>query len=124
MIVLVASFIDLQWACNRSHGSESAAQSGSRCNLGFGSGVAAGCGSHLEWLRSAAKPRLFRGFFFDSKISCSRDNWSPVVIFRGWSRLESICAHSEPEDVTIVRTTQHWARHLFKAPGGALELHF
>ena len=50
VIVLAPSFIGLQWACNRSRGSESAAQSGSRCNPGIGSGVAAGRGSHLQRL--------------------------------------------------------------------------
>ena len=103
VIVLAPSFIGLQWACNRSRGSESAAQSGSRCNGGIDSGVAAGCGSHLQWLQSAAKPRVSRGSENDSKISCSRDNWSPVVIFRDWSRLESICAHSEPHNVSRPR---------------------
>lgn len=56
VIALAPSFIDLQWACNRSRGSESAAQSGSRCNPGFRSGVAAGRGSDLQWLGSADSP--------------------------------------------------------------------
>ena len=81
VIALAPSFIYLQWACNRSRGSERAVRSRSRCNLGRGSGVAAGRSSHLQRLQSAAKPRGFRAVLIDS--GCCSSEYTTFVLLMG-----------------------------------------